>query len=112
MDLLSDNSGNSYVVGYTGRFAFSPINTSLLKYSSAGVLQWEGIFDSPGNQNDDVKKIILDGSYAVYTAGTITNQGTSADIFLNKYNNLGTLLWQVTYDGGNTYDRAEGFVNG
>lgn len=106
VDILIDNSGNTYNVGYTGRQFVNPVNTTIIKYSSAGLMQWEGIFDSPGNQLDYGKKLIIEGSSSIYTLGSVTNQGTSRDAVLNKFNSAGNLLWQVTYDLDNNYDEA------
>ncbi len=110
VDLLIDNSGNTYNIGYTGRFLYKPINTTIVKYSSTGLMQWEGLFDSPGNKQDNGIELAVEGSSSIYSFGTTTNEGTDQDIVLNKFNSQGDLLWQVTYDNGNGFDAARTMI--
>jgi uncharacterized protein YjiK len=121
-----DASGNVYITGYfysTATFGVSSKTSAgsadifIAKYSNSGTLLW---VQSVGGTSIDVAfGIALDASGNVYITGyfyvTATFGATSktsvgsADIFLAKYSNTGTLQW-VQSAGGTDYDYANGIA--
>lgn len=82
-----DSSGNVYITSTT------PSNASILiaKYNVSGVLQWQRILNSSGN--DTGKRIVVDSSGNVYITGSPTGV-TYSFILAAKYDTNGTLQWQ------------------
>ncbi len=95
--LAVDDAGNVYI---SGRTDIIPSNSSydykgvILKYDSAGVLQWS-IIDSTVSSARSLK---LDNNGNLLYGGTI-GLSSSADIGIRKYTTAGTLLWKTAIDG-------------
>jgi hypothetical protein len=108
----ADGLGNVYATGYSyGNFGgiFND-DAQLLKYNSAGVLQWTRQFGT--DQHDRSLGVAIDelGNAYVsgYTQGSLggTNAG-SADAFLRKYDSSGTIQWTRQL-GTNAFDFSNG----
>jgi len=95
-DIALDNSGNVFVTGNSGS-DFSDYTT--IKYDNDGVIQWVGIYNGPGNINDEAWKIKLDSSDNVYVTGWSENAHGYYDFATVKYNNAGSQQWVMRYDG-------------
>ncbi|QDU89475.1 Beta-propeller repeat protein [Pirellulimonas nuda] len=93
----ADAFGNVYVTGSTSppqdpETGFNR-DTLLLKYNSAGDLQWSRTADFGGHE--DTKAVATDAAGNVYQAGRISvGQGG----LLNKYSSNGVLLWTRRFD--------------
>ena len=86
-----DQSGNVHIVGYTG--GVNP-NMVLAKYNSAGTIQWQRTLT--GASSDYGNDVGVDSVSNVYVVGYTNSVGYgSNDIYLVKYNSLGTLQWQT-----------------
>ncbi len=115
-DIVTDASGNIYVVGgfkgtiVLGSTTYTSNGTDifLAKYNSSGVFQWgKAIPDTGSTVGDDWgTSIALDGSNNVYIAGRYNylknfnpggSGGASADLnsegFIAKYSSTGTFQW-------------------
>ena len=83
--VVTDNSGNAYIVGYT-KTDNSQNDIVTLKYNSTGSLQWTKNYNGASNGNDYGTGILVDASNDVvitgYIAGTI---GATSDIVTIKY---------------------------
>lgn len=88
-----DASGNIYVSGFSdgpgGNMDFA-----LLKYNSAGELQWIRTYDSPSHGTDDCYWMTLDGEGNIYQSG-ISEMG----FVTIKYNPAGERLWLMKKGG-------------
>jgi len=100
--LTTDSSGNLYIVGRTSGDLNGETNNGaedvfIVKYNSAGALQWTKLLGTSGN--DLAKALTTDNSGNLYVAGRTsgnlngeTNSG-SPDAFLVKYDSAGVLQW-------------------
>ncbi|MBI2282035.1 MAG: SBBP repeat-containing protein, partial [Bacteroidetes bacterium] len=133
--IITDNSGNVFVTGYTGSSDFPVQNAStfyqgttngggydafILKFSNAGTRLWATFYGGAGY--DFSSSIVTDNIGNVFVMGytdspdfPLLNPGGSAfyqganggaeDIFILKFDNLGNRLW-ATYYGGSGSDRG------
>ena len=96
--------GGYILAGYTSTSRYEGRDVLLLKYNSAGVLEWAR---TTGGSNDDIAQSVwqtADGGYVV--AGETRSYGAGlTDVLLLKYDNAGTLEWARTA-GGSYYDDA------
>lgn len=100
-----DSSGNVYACGTLA--GNDNLGGRLVKYNSAGVLQWvQSIaysFASSAYQTN-YKSICIDSSDNIYTMGTAnTASNMSSSIFVARYNTNGTIQWQSLIQNNATY---------
>ncbi|HWA05080.1 MAG TPA: SBBP repeat-containing protein [Ignavibacteria bacterium] len=101
--LVLDDSGNVYVSGFTTETSTGEDYTTI-KYNSAGQQQWLQTYNGPGNSDDEVYAMTLDGNGNIYITGSSTGSGSGSDFATIKYNASGTQIWAQRYNGptGNT----------
>ncbi|MDZ7292347.1 MAG: SBBP repeat-containing protein [candidate division KSB1 bacterium] len=104
-----DGTGNVYVTGRgTGAGPFFDYAT--VKYNRDGTELWRAHYNGPGNDNDDVQALAVDGAGNVYVTGR-SKSSTSADYATIKYNADGAQQWVARYNGpGNYRDFAQALV--
>ena len=97
--LQFDNSGNIIICGSTDMDASAAIKNDyvVLKYNTAGTLQWSTTFDGSGT-NDNAKSLAVDGTGNIYVAG-YSEAVPNKDAATIKLNNAGNLQWDYTYNG-------------
>jgi len=101
-----DNSGNSYVTGYS-MGTNSGFDYYTIKYNSSGTQQWAQRYDGPGNNNDNASLIAIDNSGNVYVTGASQGSTSNTDYCTIKYSPSGAQQWVKRYDGpGNSVDGA------
>ena len=101
-----DGSGNVYVTGYSKGTIYD-YDYCTIKYNSAGVQQWVSRYNGPGNGDDIVRSIVVDGSGNVYVTGASEGLGTHFDYCTIKYNSSGVQQWVARYNGqANDWDYA------
>ncbi len=108
MDVAFDSFDNIYIIGYTVSFGEGATDFLLLKYNSAGDLQWYKTWG--GNNYDYGRGITIDSLDNIFVTGSTSSFETALknyDIVLIKYNSLGDIQWNKTW-GGNDGDYAEG----
>ena len=100
--LTTDSSGNLYIAGRTSGDLNGEANNGaedafIVKYNSAGTLQWTKLLGTSGNEI--AKALTIDSSGNLYVAGRTsgdlngeTNSG-SPDAFIVKYDSAGVLQW-------------------
>jgi uncharacterized delta-60 repeat protein len=93
-----DEDGNVYVAGKTF-VTGSTYDFITLKYNAAGVQQWVSTYNGPGNNEDLVNSLAIDGSGNVYIAGVSIGLNTGSDFAVIKYNTDGTEAWVKRYNG-------------
>jgi uncharacterized delta-60 repeat protein len=96
--------GGYILAGYTSTGRYENRDVLLLKYNSAGVLEWAR---TTGGSNEDIAFSVqqtADGGYVV--AGETRSYGAGqTDALVLKYDSAGTLEWARTA-GGDDYDYA------
>jgi len=102
-DIDIDNSGNSYVTGFT-QISDSNFNFVTIKYSSTGSEMWVRTYSAPGiNSYDMANSLDADNLGNVYVTGySETIENLDYDFATIKYNTSGDLLWVRTYNGPNS----------
>jgi len=93
-----DASGNAYVAGHSYG-ASNGADYIILKYNSAGQLQWEARYDGPAGDDDWGTAMAVDSSGNVYVTGQSRGTSSGDDCATVKYNTNGTRLWAARYDG-------------
>ncbi|TAN58007.1 MAG: DUF4347 domain-containing protein [Rhodospirillales bacterium] len=127
-DIAVDGSGNVYITGnFDGTADFDPgTGTStltsagisdifVLKLNASGALVWAKAMGS--TSSDDANAIAVEGSGNVYTIGVfsgtvdfdpgtgttaLTSMGGASDIFIQKLDSTGTLVWAKAMGGTNS----------
>ncbi|MGH7496050.1 MAG: SBBP repeat-containing protein [bacterium] len=104
-DLAVDASGNVYVTGNSfganGNHDFFTI-----KYNNAGVQQWVGRYNGPGNGDDKANALAIDNAGNVYVTGHSMGLSGTPDYATIKYNTAGVQQWLARYNATNNHDEA------
>lgn len=95
-----DASGNVYVVG-SAQNLNKGYDVTLLKYNSAGTLQWAKSYSSAEDQPREDKGIAIavDLQGNIYLTGYTTNYDGFEDIVTIKFDPLGEQIWVNLEDG-------------
>jgi len=131
-NITLDNAGNIYMTGsFEGNVMFDNISLSttgtnttswrdmfVAKMNSSGSFLWAKK-EGTKNGSDEGYGIALDGGGNVYVTGHLTRKtindnnpltlGEITDLYLVKYNNAGTRLWEKKYSNG--VNSANGLSN-
>jgi len=104
-----DNLNNVYVAGATYGGLATENDYVTIKINSTGTQQWAMIVDGPLNDEDKAFDVLTDPNQNVYVTGRSMGAGGTAENMVTiKYDALGNLLWQDTYDGpASGYDDAQ-----
>jgi hypothetical protein len=92
-----DNAGNVYVLTEISTPATLD-DFGVIKYSPAGSLLWEGVYNSPGNLSDQAAAFEVTGAGDVYITGS-SGINFEYHILTVKFNSAGILQWAEVYDG-------------
>jgi len=88
--VVLNNSGDIIVTGVTNTDVSGILaNYATIKYNAAGQIQWIGIYNGPGNNNDSATSIAVDDSGNVFVTGKSIGSGTSFDFATIKYSPAG-----------------------
>ncbi len=107
-----DNNSNVVVGAKSDRDASAANNIDFLiiQYNSAGVEQWQQLYNGVGNGEDDLNNMTLDAAGNIYVTGASDVDSTAAvntDYVTVKYNNTGAKQWEKTFNGAaNSIDAA------
>ena len=93
-----DSLGDVYLFGFTPSVGAGSNDFLLVKYSSAGTLQWQRALGGTGSDNG--YSVATDSSNNVYVLGSTDSAGAGGNDFLfAKYDSAGTIQWQRTIGG-------------
>jgi subtilisin family serine protease len=97
LTLITDNQGAVYVAGVvTDTTGF--YDMMLLKYSSAGALQWSRRWGGAAGLHDAPTVLYLDGSGNLIVAGVTYSVSNLTDWVIMKLSSSGSPQWVKTYD--------------
>jgi uncharacterized delta-60 repeat protein len=108
-----DAAGNTYLAGYGYILPVTTVQYIVVKFNSAGVQQWVGLYKGPGaGSGDYAAAIAVDGSGNVAVTG-YSYSGTSLDYATVRFVSSGGRLWASRYDGpgGGPNDYAKSVVS-
>ena len=108
-ELAIDNTGNVYVSGSSDSSGTNR-DYATVKYNTDGIQQWVSRYNGPGNYEDFVGGLAIDGNGNVYVTGSSSGTGTGSDYATIKYNADGIQQWVERYNNGltNFNDGASG----
>jgi uncharacterized delta-60 repeat protein len=93
-----DLSDNVYIAGQTNSTGEGSSDLLLVKYNSAGTIQWQRTLG--GAAADYGRAVAIDSAGNVYLFGYTSSAGTGVQsLLLAKYNSSGTIQWQKTLGG-------------
>lgn len=106
-DIMADNAGNVYITG--GAVTGNSTDYLTIKYNSAGVQQWASLYNFSGVNVDEAYAMDMDASGNIYVTGySYGGAGNDFDVATIKYNNGGTQLWVLRYNGpGSRFDSGQ-----
>ncbi len=98
-DLTIDASGNTYISGYSVNKDFNR-DFFIAKLNANGTVLWSA--DTTGTlfgSDEEANAIAIDNTGNICVSGYLKNSGTSSDIYVEKYNPNGSLIWNYGFDG-------------
>lgn len=101
------SAGDVYVAGRTDSQGAGLNDMLIVKYNSAGTLQWQRSLG--GTSSDFANSCAVSAGGDLYAVGAV-NSGTTAggtDTMLTKYNNAGTIQWQRRIGGTSSESNAQ-----
>jgi hypothetical protein len=105
--IVVDDSGNSYITGWSGG-ANNLHDMTTIKYSPNGDELWVKRYNGSADDNDYAYRAALDSSGNVYVAGQSVETGSDNDITTIKYAANGDEIWVRHYDGpAHGYDAGQ-----
>ena len=108
--VITDADGEVIVAG-TSDAGITGSDWLIIKYSSTGVPLWTNRYDGPGNGDDFVRAVAVDGNGKVLVTGYSTGKGSRYDYATIAYSKAGVPLWTNRYNGtGNNDDAANGLA--
>ena len=102
MSVVQASDGGYTVAGYTESFGSGNRDVFLLKFSSAGALEWSRVVGGSGHDTANSIVQTSDGGYAT-TGYTYSYGAGNSDAFLVKFSSTGSLEWARAV-GGSRYD--------
>ncbi len=109
-DIAVDAAGNVYVAGFSYG-AKGNHDYFTIKYNSSGARQWTARFNGPGNGDDKVNALAIDGAGNVFVTGHSFGLNGSPDFATIKYNSTGVQQWVRRYNApANNHDEAKEIV--
>lgn len=96
--LKVDQSGNVYVCGQIKNTGGN-YNLLTVKYNTVGVMQWDNVYNGPGNFDDYGIGSVIDQDGYFYSAGHSYGSGTDYDFVVLKFDFNGSVLWTRRWNG-------------
>ncbi len=102
-EIQVDRQGNIFLAGESDGSG-THVDGVLIKYNSAGILQWVKRYNGPNNLDDAFYYMKLDTIGNIYVAGITSANDSSYNFLVIKYNANGDTVWKRTYNGTGNYD--------
>jgi len=95
--LALDNSGNTYIAGYTT--GSEGKDYTVVKYNSSGVQQWAALYAGAAASDDEALALTIGGDGQVYVTGYANENGTK-DYFTRILDpSTGDKVWEAAFNG-------------
>ncbi len=108
--MVTDQSGNIYITGYTNGPSNS-LDYATIKVNPDGEILWSVLYNGSGNYNDMASAIAITRQGNIYVTGSSYGNGSKADYVTIKYNSQGIEQWIARYNGDyNSHDSATALV--
>jgi uncharacterized delta-60 repeat protein len=95
--VLTDNSGNVYLGGYTVN-ANQRKDYLLTKYTNSGTLSWSVTYDGSDNKDDEILAMAFGLNNQIIVTGYAKGNNTNDDIVTISYDQNGQVTWTAIYD--------------
>ncbi|HLP10314.1 MAG TPA: T9SS type A sorting domain-containing protein, partial [Flavobacteriales bacterium] len=105
-----DVTGNIFLTGSINQSTTTYNDVVIVKYSAAGSMLWDGVFDSEVNSSDYTTALFTDNIGNPLLIGNVTNSLTDLDAVVKKYDPAGNVLWTNVIDYGTTYNSLNGYA--
>ncbi|MHA1986147.1 MAG: SBBP repeat-containing protein, partial [Promethearchaeota archaeon] len=102
-----DSVDNIYIVGHFYNESSTENDIALVKYDTSGIQLWNQTWGKLNTEHDYAGDIAIDENDDIYITGYTNIPGSDIEVVLVKYNNLGTMEWNVTW-GGSKEDKPYG----
>lgn len=96
--VVIDKQGNVIVAGESDGVT-GGVNIAVAKWNSAGVFQWDAVYDGPAGGPDRPRGLAFDSDGNIFVTGYSQGVGTGRDLVLIKYGAAGDQVWVVRVDG-------------
>lgn len=97
---LSDGTGTIYVAG-SMKTENAGIDWFILKYNSAGILQWSGQYDGPGHSDDFPAALAIDSQRRLIITGESSDMDDGYQYTTAQYHPGGVRQWESHWRGKN-----------
>jgi hypothetical protein len=97
-DMTMSNGGSPLASDTTGNIFVVPFQNGVTKYDPAGNVL--SVFSAISNQASDLD---VDGAGNIYIVGSTVSSKSGSDMFTQKYNASGNLVWSTTYGKAGQY---------
>lgn len=104
MDVYN-KTGDVYLIGENQ--TVSPSKILFIKYNSSGDLEWDMEFQFKGSSSEGQDVVVHQNTGEIYILATVYNGGNHDDIFIAKYYDNGTQIWNTTW-GNDSYEYGAG----
>lgn len=110
-NLIIDAAGNSYCTGYTTSAGAGSLDILVVKYNSAGVIQWQRTLGTTNVEAGSGVEVDSSGNVYAFGFGVIVPHSNNYyAIIISKYNSSGTIQWQKYITPGNANITPLGFA--
>jgi len=109
LGMTLDSEDNIYITGYVSNISdWDYPDLVLIKYDNLGNHLWNRTWGGPGG--DYGADIVLDSLSNIYLTGKSFDESSGPNICLLKYNNLGELQWNKTWNNSIQYEYGTGIA--
>jgi hypothetical protein len=104
---IETSDGGYAITGYTTSFGAGEADAFFVKTDYAGSMQWQMTYGGPDSEYGYSVVATIDGGYAIAGDKIVYGEAGDSDVLLVKTDYLGSMQWQMTYNGSDTdYGRS------
>ena len=103
--LQIDAYGNAFIAGTVTNTGTGK-DIAVVKYNSAGLLQWAALYDDTLHLDDWAYALVMDADGNLYATGFISTMAEGKNFITVKIDSSGSILWAAVYNGSANLDDA------